>query len=236
MKQQPLIQYYELQTALVRLERRLKEVKEERKQAIFHLRECNENLLNYEGGVRKFLDKLSGKQSEKLEELNRQIRSAQATYDSRIREEETLERNRKETSEQLAALPSWEELRETDELKWAQLERKLCAEILQPLLEKNRETLLEYRSLLRGERPEILSVQQQQEIYSEPDAWAEKCVPLLQRLKTASDILNISFEICSYYQSPKSYLVYAATKHNRLDRVSQALDQVEKTQKIISNI
>lgn len=236
MKQQPLISYYELQMALVRLERRSREVKEARKQAMFHLRDCNEKLLNYEGGIRCIFDKLSGKQEEKLEVLNREIRNAEAARNALIREQEALEQNRKDMTAALEQFPPVEELRETDELLWAELERKLCREILRPLLERNREALLEYRSLLRGERPEILSVQQQQEIYSEPDVWAEKCVPLLQRLKTAMDIQNIPFEICSYYQSPKSYLVYAAAKHNRLDRVNQALDQVEKTLKTVQNI
>ncbi len=75
MKQQ---QYFEAQTRLLRLERRSEQLKETLKQATYDLRCCDNKLLNYQGGVRSFLDKLSGKQEEKLEQLRREVRNAEA--------------------------------------------------------------------------------------------------------------------------------------------------------------
>ena len=231
MKHQSLIQYYEVQTALLRLERRREEITENLKQAKYDLRSGEEKLLNYEGSVRRFFDKLSGKQEEKAEILRRELRKAEAALNSLLREKEALEQNRKALSKQLESLPSPEELRGTDETKWASLEAKFCAEALLPLLEKNHEALMEYRSLMRGNRPEILSVWEQQEICAEPNLRAEQCIPLLNRLQTAMDILGIPFEISSYYRSPAAYLVSPAAKHNRLDRINLALNQVEAMQK-----
>lgn len=236
MKHQPLIQYYEVKTALLRLERRSEEITENLKQAKYDLRSEEEKLLNYEGSVRGFFDKLTGNREETAEVLRREIRKAEATLNTLLREQESLEQSRRELSAQLQALPAPEELRRLDETKWASLEAKFCAEALSPFLEKNHEALLEYRSLMRGDRPEILSVWKQQEIYGEPNLWAEKCIPLLKRLQTAMDIQGIPFEIGSYYHSPAAYLVSAAAKHNRLDRVNQALDQVEAIQRKIKEL
>lgn len=229
-----LSRYYEIQTSLLRLQQRESEGKEALKQAKFDLRSADEALLTYEGSARSFLDKLTGKREEKTEALRREVRSREAARDALQREQESLRHQQEELTAALETLPSSETLRAEAEQEWAVLEARYCAEALIPLLEKNEKALLEYRSVMRGEYP-VLSVQRQQEIYAEPNIWAQRCVPLLQRLKEALDVLRIPFTLGGYYESPVAYLVSAAAKHNRLDRVNQALNQVGAIRKQMQN-
>ena len=234
MEIQTLEHCYELEAALLRLTRRQKALKEELREAKFNLRDREEKLLNYQGGVRGFLHRLSGKREETEETLTREIRQAQARLEALQRERSTLEADLNRTREELQQLPDKETLRrETEGSVWASLEAKFCTEALSPLLEENRQALLEYRSLMQGNHPEILSPQRQQEIYAEPNVRAEKCLPYLQRLKQALEILEIPFEPGSYYDSPAAFLVAPAAMHNRRDRVNQAIAQVEALQKVV---
>ena len=231
-----LQQYYETQTALLRLERRSAELVEERKRAKYDLRCSEEALLNYQGSVRSFLDKLSGRREEREETLCRLVRNAEAALKELQREQESLNQKRKELKQVLESLPSSEALRAEEEQTWASLEAEFCAEALKPLLEDNYRALLEYRSLMQGSRMEILTIEKQQEIYAEPNVRAELCKPYLLRMKEVMGIQGKSFEIGAYYESPVSYLVNVVAKHNRLDRVNQALNQVETIQRAICNL
>lgn len=232
-----LKQRYALETELLHVNLRSKEVAEEIKQAKFDERAAKEALWNYESSIRGFLHRISGKREENLEALNRKLRRCQQQLSDLLREQESLEQKRDSLTAALQPLPSPEELRETVEAKeWARLEARYCAEALSPLLEENHRALLEYRELMQGQRPEILSAAEQQEIYSAPDIWAVQCQPLIQRLKTALDILNIPFEIGGYYSSPTAYLVTAAAIHNRRDRVNRALDQNLAVRKTVNQI
>lgn len=235
VKPQLMTEYYETQTSLLRLDRRIEEVSKAVRQAKYDLRTAEETLLNYQASVKSFLDRFSGKRVEKEETLRRRIREAEAKLKILLREKETLDQRQTEWKGRLKEFPSGDQLRQSADVKqWAALEAKYCAEALDPLLVENHKALLEYRSLLRGEYP-ILTYQRQQEICAEPNVWAEQCVPYLHRLKEALDILEVSFSLGSYYKSPVAYLVNVAADHNRRDRVNQALDQVEEIQRIVKD-
>lgn len=234
MDRQTLERYYELQTILLRLQRRRTELADELKEAKYDLRSRDDLLLNYQGSLRSLLDKFSGKQAEKLEALRGHVRRAEAQLAALQREQSELEERLARTQEEMKGLPDVEDLRRSmEDREWALPEAKFCAGALAPLLEENRKALLEYRSLMQGSHPEILSPQRQQEIYAEPNVWAEQCLPYLRRLKQALEILEIPFEMGSYYEAPTAYLVNVAAMHNRRDRVNQALSQVEAIQKIL---
>lgn len=236
MKAMDLTEYYEAQTSLLRLERQIKKSKEAVKQAKYDLRTAEEMLLNYRSGVRALLDRLSGRRMEKEETLASQIRHAGSTLELLLQEQERLMQQKREWEEKQNAFPTLNQLRQsTDEKQWAVLESKYCAEVLDPLLMENHRALLEYRSLMQGQYP-VLSSQRQQEIYAEPDSRAKQCAPYLYRLKEALDILEIPFSIGSYYESPITYLVNVVSDHNRRDRVNQALEQVEKIQRLLKEL
>lgn len=232
MKHWDLVRYYEIQTSLLRLTRRAEELTEEVKQAKFDLRSRNVALVEYTGGFRSFLDGLTGKREDRLEALRRNVRREEAGLDAVLRKQQEVDAEILRIRTELAEMPEESTLRSGMETEWAELEVKYCAEALAPLLEEHHRALLAYRSLLRGEYP-VLSVQRQQEIRSEPDIRAKKCVPWLLRLKEALDLLEVSFDMGDYYRSPASYLVTAA-QHNHRDQVNKALDQVERVQKMVN--
>ena len=125
---------YQLETALLRVERQSVETGEKRKQAKYDLCCRKDEALNY-GGVRGFLDKLSGKEAEKREELDRSVRQAEAALNALQREQEMLNRQKGELSRELEALPALEELLTSEnEKQWAVLEARFCCEALLPLL------------------------------------------------------------------------------------------------------
>ena len=225
---------YQLETALLRVERQSVETGEKRKQAKYDLRCRKDEALNY-GGLRGFLDKLSGREADKREALDRSVRQAEAALNALQREQEMLNRQKEELSRELEALPALEELLTFEnEKQWAVLEARFCCEALLPLLEENEKALLGYRKLIQGSQLEILTFEKPQAICTEPNVWGEKCRPLVLRLKKARDVLEIPFEVGGYYDSPQSYLVAVAAKHNRIDRVNQALDQVRDIKKTAS--
>lgn len=231
-----LTQYYVTQTALLRLQRRLDTLKEELRQAKFGLREANCASAEYEGSLRAFLGKFSGKAEETRERLRRKLREAEGKHTSLLQEQERLKAELEQTEKELSSLPSAEDLRRQAEPKaWAVLEAAYCAEALLPLLEENHEALLEYRKVLRGEYP-VLSLEERQELCAEPNVCAERCLPWLERLGEALEILETPLDLGGYYASPAAYVVSAAARHNQLDRLNNALTQVERLQKTVKGL
>ena len=231
---------YELETRLFRLSLRSREIGEAVKQAKFDLREARIKQAEY-NGFRALWDKAAGRYEGKMEELNANLRRAEEKLEYLLRQQRDVAQELAYVQEGQSIQPPGEERKaaalaqpETARL-WAQLECRLCAEKLAPLLEMNEKALLEYRSFLRGEYP-MLSAERQQEICAEPDIWAQQCAALLERMQEPLQILEMALEIPPYYQSPIFFLMYAAAKHNRMDRASQALDQVLQIRKQVRRI
>lgn len=231
MKQEHLTAYYEAQTSMLRLERKMESVSEEVKQTTYDLRTAQETQMNYWGSPKALLDKLTGKKQEKEEILSLAVRKEQAKVDSLRREKELLEKQKEDLEKKIQTLPTWEEF--DHDAQWAELESGYCTEVLRPMLEEIRLALLEYRRLLRGEFP-VLTPDRQQEITSEPNLLAKKTIPCLNRLKEAKEILGQPLSVGDYLEAPDLWLFGVAAAHNRRDRVNEALDQVERLQKIIN--
>ncbi len=215
---------YELETANYRSSIREAELKESVKQAKFNLRQATIAQVEY-GGIRAFVDRLSGKYADKAEALSREVRKAEAELHSLQRQLEAEKQRLSSLQEQRTALPPLEEL-QTEETKdlWAPLERRYCAEALLPLLTRVEEALTEYRKMLRGEYP-ILSISDQSAIGAAPIAAAEKCRMLLDRLEAVQDLPEAGF-----FRSPAAFLA-AAARHNQLELAAAAADQTAALKK-----
>lgn len=230
-----LKQAYALEAQLYSLQLRSEELSQEAKQAKYALRSARAAQVEY-GGIRAFWDKLSGKYPDKTESLDRNVRRAEAELNSLLRLQEENAAAVSEITEVRSTLPPRDVLKQIaleqpdTAALWANLELRLLAEKLLPLLEKNEAALLEYRSLLRGEYP-ILSPERQQQISAEPDIWAQQCAPVLEQMQPALAVLGQTLEICPYFRSPAYYLASAAAAHNRINRAAQALEQVQTTRK-----
>ncbi len=214
---------------------------EEIRQTTWQLRQCSPLQAEYAASFRGLLDRLTGKYRDKVEAMKKQKRDLQAELTLLQQKQEKLSLLLQTAEAERAALPEPEALKqaalqqeETAKL-WAQAECRLCIRKLLPLLEKNDQALLRYRELLRGEI-RMMTVEQQQEITAEPDIWAQQCSGLLERMQEPLEILGMPMEICSYYQSPIVFLMYAAAKYNRIDRASQAIGQMTKTRRQLTEL
>lgn len=226
-----LIKRYEVEAELLQLEEQEKSCSQVLRQAKYDLRQAEEDKLLYEGSLRSFLDKFSGKQAERLEALTREVSHRKAALADAQQQKERLTQKRAALEAEEKELPPFTAFDNPEDpeirLRWAALEQSFCIKALLPLLEKTGEALLEYRKTLQGNRPgEILTQEQIQWIYKEPEIRAEKCRPYLDRLEKAGKVLGQEPEPGAYLQSPESYLVSPAAIHNRRDRVNQAIDQI----------
>ena len=231
---------YELETRLLRTERALAENADALKQANYDLRNRQEEEKLYSGSMRSFLDGLTGKREEKQESLRRASVHARAELDSLTKEEARLLSEQESLRKKGTSLPAMDALREravscpeTAGL-WAKLEAKYCAELVLPLLDATEEALEDYRQQLRGNKMgEIVTPEQGQEIGTAHIDRAKQCMPALNRLKAAMELLGQPFEIGGYFESPAGFIVSAAARHNRLDRANLALDQIAAIRKQI---
>lgn len=228
-----MIRCYELETGLLRLSGRREEIRKALKQAKYDLRQAQQEQTLYGGSFRGFLDRISGKQEEKQEALRRAVNAAQSVLESLEREKESLSAQERQLETERSSLPDAATLRDRaleqpdSAQRWAALEAKYCAEALRPLLEKTEAALEDYRALLRGQRSgEIISHEERHEIGTAYIGWTNQCLPLLQRLKQAADILKQPVEIGRYFENPSGFLASAAARHNQLDRMNEALAQV----------
>lgn len=232
-----LTQRFTQERELLELENRLRVLPEVISQAKFQLRGRQVALLSYEGSFRGLLDKFSGKREEKAEALRREAAHEEQALQQLLRQRDSLEQQRRELTARLEVLPSVDDLRpQVEETQWAALETGYCAQALQPLLEENRRALQEYRELIRGQRMEILSAEEQQQICTAPNIWGERCRPIVARLAAALDILGQPLNAGEYFEKPTAYLVNVAAKHNRIERAGRALDQVEALQRTVTRL
>lgn len=169
------------------------------------------------------------------EQLQQQVRQAESAVehtrwqlDNQKRELQQLqaERDRFPDHQQLA---DW--IQDVPDLLplHSRLEIQLCLTALPTLLDRNIEGLTELYGFLRGGRSgELLSYEEQQQIYVQPDTYGEQCATWLRRLQKALENLGSTFEIPAYYHNPRSYIVSAAAQFNRIDRARNALDQARE--------
>lgn len=225
---------YELETALLQATQQETALKQRLPRAKYDLRCAQAALTEYEhGSIKKFFDKISGRQEEKLEALRSHLRKAEAALKLAQQEQETVSRQLNELNSQLNSMPGWDELR-TQSGEAARLEALLLAGMLIPALEENYAALTQSRAQLRGEHSmELMSYETLHGIHARAEQSGETCRGLLERMKNALDAAEIPFEIPTYYRAPTAYTAGAGDKFHRLDRVSSAMDQALETKKQI---
>lgn len=231
-------EYFRLETSLLHLEKSKETAEQALRQAKYNLREAQQDRLQYSGSFRAFLDKFSGKREEKELALNRAVKQAEAAISAAGQEKQRLDGELAEIREQLSRLPSPEELKAkaVDLTEFIRLDCLLAMEKLEPLLEENLESLEELRKIRRGERAhELKSRYEWEQLDTAPEQQTRELTPLLEKL--AEDLTHLGMELSlgEYFREPTVFLNPAA-KHSQLDRVSQAIGQMEQTRKEIRNL
>lgn len=208
--------FWNLKTALFHLERRESALKQELSQAKYDLREAKAKQLEYSGSFRSFLDKLSGKQEQRLYELSSQQKRADARLDALQREQADLARELEEKSRILSALPAAPDARS---------EARYCIACLTVTLPEADAALTAMGELMRGAAPgQIITPEQRQQVYGKADRQAAACSALLKQLEAALSGLQIPFILPVGYIDPVAYLANA-TEYTRRDRLNDLIRQ-----------
>ena len=220
----------------------IKNLTEDVRMEKYLLRERKVARLEYDGSMKKMLDTLRGKKAERIAELDRAIRQSEASLRSRQRQLECERQTMAELETRLSSLPDRRTLREQAagdpeaEREYASQTALFCAIRLEPMLRDCLTALEEQRRIVRGERAgEIMSQNDRVGILAKPEELAEKIFPILTELKEALERTDQELTIGQFFTSPALFLNPAAA-HNRIDRVSQAIGQVERVRKEIVSI
>lgn len=229
----PIQDRYRLEVQLLRLKQQLARSEEALRQAKFDLREAKVAQLEYGGSFRSFRDRLSGKKEETETALRHGVQKAETALAAAQREKEEVSARLAELEAQLATLPAWEACNDGSR-EWHRLEALYCAEAVTPLLEANRALLVNRRNQFNGTNAgQLKSRQDLADIYSAPEAAGEACKIWLLRLKEALDALEIPLELHRYFLEPTVFLS-SATQYTRMDRINEAIGQVEKLQRKVT--
>lgn len=233
-------EHFRLETSLLRLERAEKEAELAIRQAKFALREAQQERLLYSGSFRAFRDKLTGKREETELILHRTVKQAEAALAASRQENERISGEISELRNQLEVLPSLAALKAkaADEAlaEFFRLDSLLTVEKLEPLLEKNLESLEELRKIRRGERvAELKSRLEWEQLDTAPEQQTRELTPLLEKLVENLAHLGMELTLGDYFREPTVFLNPAA-KHNQVDSVSRAVGQVERVRKEIQTI
>jgi len=219
---------YALERAILDMSAEEEERKASAAQEEYNLRNAKAALLEYEGSLRSFLDKLKGTRESRLEQLQRSFNRAQTALAQERHRLEVLGLNLMQVKSERAGYPLLTALPDCRE-KYVQ-EAYLCIHVLAPMLEDLQEKMLACRDLEQGRRAgEILSIAERQEVLSAPVNLGVDCGTWLTRLERALSGLDIPFSIPEFYRNPAVYL--AATQYTRRDRLNEALDQTIQLKK-----
>ncbi len=232
--------YFRLETSCLRLEQEEKQAELAIRKAKYDLREAQQERLLYSGSFRAFRDKLAGRREEVELTLHRAVNQAETSVTTARQEKERLAGELSDIRNQLIQLPSPAELKAKAEgetfTEFIRLDSLLAVEKLEPLLEENLESLEELRKIRRGERVGELKYRAEWSVLDTmPEKQTREFMPLLSKLEENLPHLGMSLSLGEYFREPTVFLNPAA-KHNQLDRVSQAIGQMEQARKEIRNI
>lgn len=236
-----ILERHKMDISALRLQRQDKENDLALRQAKFDLRNAQVAQTLYDGSFRSFWDRLSGKKEAKEVELRHEVQKKEANLTAAKRQREVLDMQLSEIREKLEAFPDWNDLRSQAEgetlREWYRLDALYCIEAVLPLLEDNHTALIEQRNMMSGANVgKVYTFSEQAEVYTAPEQIGDLCKPYILRLKTALDILQIPFDSYSYFQNPSAFINGVIAKHNRRDRVNEALNQVEALQRLLPQL
>lgn len=174
-------------------------LKESVAQGQYDLRNAKAAVMEYEGSLRSFLDRLRGIREARAEQLHRSLRHAQSALSDDQRRQETLRQNRIHLQSQraqylaLADIPDCREKRER--------EAHLSIAVLEAMLDRTQEAMLACRDLEQGRRMgELISADERQQILTMPVTLGMDCGLWLKRLEMALSGLEIPFVIPAFFR------------------------------------
>ena len=194
---------------------------------IYELREANVALTEYEGSLRSFLDKLSGKQQENQEIRSKAVREAKAALEASRWQLSSAQNALAALEEEAKALPTREELFETypDMEYLKRQDALLCADRAVKLLRENEKYLMEARDWAENRNADFkpLGTQYDKSLALQKGAdCAREICRLLGRIGEDGYVVDIH----PYFQVPDGFIAGAARQYGQQDRINYALKAV----------
>lgn len=230
-----LTRKYTLEASLRELEDRCEGQRSRIPELKYQKREADAACLESKGGMRRFLDKVLGKEEENSENPACAARAAAAAQETARRElegmEETLGRIRKEydalgEKEALSA-----ELSDEERAHFLRLEASLCAEAALRLLRKAGKELAAAQELARNPMMTPGDGRRENTHQANAGAMAERCRENLQKIRDC----GYSLEIHPYLQNPMGYLV-TARRFGELDQLNSAMKGIQETEAVLKQL
>ena len=233
---------FRLETESLLTQRKIKNLTEDIRMENYLLRERKVARIEYDGSLKKMLDALKGKKEQRIEELDRAVRQSEANLQSRKQQLDMEKQTLAELEKAISGIPDRKTLKEqaegnpAAELEFAKRTAGFCAVQLESMLQTCMTALEEHRKIIRGERAgELMSQSERLGIMAKPEEIAEAIRPVLEELQEALVRQGEDLQIGVFFQSPSLFLNPAA-RHTKLDRASQAMDQVLNMQKTVKTL
>lgn len=212
-------------------------LEQELSQKNWQLREAKVALAEYEGGLRRFLDKFSGKAEEKQDALSRKCREIQAAKDYCDQQLRSAKNALESLEEEAKQLPTREELFEQypdlDYLR--QQDALLCADRAVRLLRQNEKHLLEARDWAENRNADFkpLGTQYEKTVALNKAADCAREIWLL-----LEQIRSCGFELDAhgYFRNPDGFIAGTARQYGQQDRINYALAAVDTTQGLMQEL
>ena len=219
--------YWSLKTELFRLERQETALKAEVSQAKYDLRTAKVNHTEYSGSFRAFLDKLSGKQEQKLLLLRHAEKQASIRLAG-------LEQDITALQQSLSQIRT--RLESCEPLPDSRGEARYCIACLMTLLPEAEKALSDMGDWMRGAIPgQIISKADRQQFYGECEQKSARCGELLNQLEAALNPLDIPFDLPNCCRDPIAYLANA-TEYTRRDRLNDLIRHSIKLRKQLPDL
>ena len=232
-----LYRWWELTLEQDNCQRDLDHIKEQLPQAKHQKRETEAALLEYDGSLKAFFDKCSGKFEEKRERLARNVSSAAAELQSTLlhleRAEGKLEKVRlaRQDLGQPEDYPACLDDLAPEERNWVlRKETEVYVNRILPLLHTARESLEQAQEWARPQnRIDVAPGYTEGILLSRAEKSAEDCRECLLDLQRC----EIQVEIHPYFENPSGYINGVASQYGKLDRINSALGAIARTEKTI---
>ena len=235
-----LYRYWELELERDTWQRSVDMAKEQLAQAKYRKREADVALLEYEGSLKAFFDKCSGKFEDKREALAQEASSASAELQNVRQQLDRGQENLDKAEHARQMLPQLEDsgarLDELDpeERKCVlKKETEVYVNRIVPLLQSARESLEEAQQWARpNNRIDTAPGYTEGILLSNAEKTAKDCAVILNKLCSC----GMKLEIHPFFDNPSGYINGSARQYGKLDRINGALDAIAWTQRQVKGI
>lgn len=226
---------YQLEASLTGMQERYEELRDSLPELKFRKREAEDAALQYDGGLRRFLNHLTGKENEERESLSQAVRAATAALEAAQKETCTMEGKISRIKQELADLGEktefMDQLTEGERAHFLRLEASLRAEVALHYLRKCRKELEQAQYYARNPMMTPGDGYRENEHKANAGALADRCREKLEEINAC----GFAFDIHPYIQNPMGYIA-TAMRFGDQDRMNSAQKGIKETEAALKEL